>query len=344
MRQISANFFRTVILSVIALWVFYLLRFVLLPFFIAAGVACLGEPVIDWAQRRFSCPRWMSAITIFIIFLLLLSGAAYAGVVFGLPGLREVLEQLPSEIQALLTSLFGGGQVHVFGVTTSAAGFAADIEHGLRNFFSPGAALNWAAIGAAVGMGAILTIVLVIYFLLTGPRLVRGAIWTVPPRHRPMATLLSQRMFHVIWRYIGGMAIIVAYAAILTWCVSAYILHIQHAVLMALVVGCLELVPIIGPTLSALIIGAIALSRGSVGVVIGFAGFAFGLRMSIDQLIGPVVLGTAVELPAAVIIFAMLVGGAIWGILGVFVAVPFAAFIRIALQVIYEHPAPGLEN
>ncbi|HTW93382.1 MAG TPA: AI-2E family transporter, partial [Tepidisphaeraceae bacterium] len=86
----------------------------------------------------------------------------------------------------------------------------------------------------------------------------------------------------------------------------------------------------------------IALSRGNVGVVIGFAGFAFGLRMSIDQLIGPLVLGTAVELPAAVIIFAMLVGGAIWGFLGVFVAVPFAAFIRIALEIAYDQQAAEL--
>jgi predicted PurR-regulated permease PerM len=162
----------------------------------------------------------------------------------------------------------------------------------------------------------------------------------IPPRYRPAAAQFGRRCLPLLWRYIAGVMLVVAYASILTWIVAKLILNIPHAGLFAIAVGLLELIPVVGPILSAMLIGTMALSRGGVGEILGFAGFALGLRLSIDQLVGPIILGRAVSVPAPIIIFTMLVGGTLWGILGVLLAVPAAAMIRLALEMAYEEEPP----
>ncbi len=70
-----------------------------------------------------------------------------------------------------------------------------------------------------------------------------------------------------------------------------------------------------------------------------FLAFYIALRLSIDQVVGPLVLGRAVELHPVVIIFAFLAGGVLFGALGVLLAVPFAAAIKTVLSVYYETDA-----
>src|SRR5439155_26707689 len=109
-----------------------------------------------------------------------------------------------------------------------------------------------------------------------------------------------------------------------------------NAILLSILTGILELIPVLGPILSAAVLGIIALDQGSVWIAIGFACFALALRLSIDQLVGPLVLGRAVRLHQVVVIFAFFAGGVLFGALGVLLAIPVAAIIKIALKNHYE--------
>ena len=74
---------------------------------------------------------------------------------------------------------------------------------------------------------------------------------------------------------------------------------------------------------------------------VGFMGLAVFLRVSVDNVVGPLVLGRAVTLHPVVIIIAFLMGASLFGIIGVFVAVPVAAAVKIVLAVWYgEDQAP----
>ena len=64
--------------------------------------------------------------------------------------------------------------------------------------------------------------------------------------------------------------------------------------------------------------------------------YATVLRLSIDQLIGPLVLGRAARLHPTVVIFCFLAGGLLFGVAGVILAVPLALTIRVTLQALYE--------
>ena len=103
----------------------------------------------------------------------------------------------------------------------------------------------------------------------------------------------------------------------------------------------------VGPIASFILFGLLAVQQTAYGQIIGFGIFAIALRLSIDQLVGPLVLGKAAEIPALVVIFAFLVGGTLYGLLGVILAIPTAAAIKIVLANIYgdaEDASPAIEQ
>ena len=88
------------------------------------------------------------------------------------------------------------------------------------------------------------------------------------------------------------------------------ILGINHAVFLALLTGILEIVPVIGPTSAAILAGLVSL-RTATGIIniFEYAAYATLLRLSIDQIVGPVVLGRAAHVHPVLIIFCFLAGG-----------------------------------
>ncbi|HWB53295.1 MAG TPA: AI-2E family transporter, partial [Tepidisphaeraceae bacterium] len=163
--------------------------------------------------------------------------------------------------------------------------------------------------------------------------------WLVPPSVRPGVWTVAQKSHPVLYRYIGGVIVVVAVASVLCYIGAGLLLGLPDAVVVSLAVGVLEAVPVIGPITSAALLAIIAIGQGTMSILVGVALFAFSLRLFIDQLMAPIILGKAVRLHPAIIIFAFLAGGTLFGILGVLLAVPAAAVTKVALQVHYGDSA-----
>jgi predicted PurR-regulated permease PerM len=145
-------------------------------------------------------------------------------------------------------------------------------------------------------------------------------------------------------RYLIGMFGIVVVAALLAWPAIALVLHLPFALLLALLTGLLELVPVLGPVASAGIVGLLSLEQHGLWAVIAFAAYVTVFRVVIDRLIGPVILGRAVSLHPVVVIFALLAGGLVLGMAGILLAVPVAASVKIVLDYYYSHPMRGARS
>jgi len=145
-------------------------------------------------------------------------------------------------------------------------------------------------------------------------------------------------------RYFIGVIAVVVYSSTAAYLGLGIVLGIPHAVLLALMTGLLEMIPMAGPYAAAVIAGLVAV-RYATGIepIIAYAIYATVLRLSIDQLFGPIVLGTAARLHPVVVIFCLLAGGALFGIVGVILAVPVALVLRTTLAILYDEPqaAPG---
>jgi predicted PurR-regulated permease PerM len=107
---------------------------------------------------------------------------------------------------------------------------------------------------------------------------------------------------------------------------------LRYALPIAVVTGLVEIVPFVGPVVAGTIAALFALSQGGVNLVVGVVVFYVVLRQVEDQIVSPVVLGDAVELHPLVVIFAVLAGGALFGILGTLAAIPIAASIKVIID------------
>ena len=93
--------------------------------------------------------------------------------------------------------------------------------------------------------------------------------------------------------YLRGIFVVVLFTAGVTYIVTGLIFHVRLAIFLSIAVGLLELIPVIGPILSFVAFGLVAVEQTSVATIIGFGLFAIMLRLTIDQLVGPLVLGRA---------------------------------------------------
>jgi len=334
----------TTITVVVGLVVFlYLVREILLPFAVAGIVAFVATPLVDWLAGRTRLPRALYALA--ILFALLGLGGLLGWL--GAPPLLKELELIAGNLQGTVTGLLrvllGNGTFNLMGERLNAVGLGAMIARGAQSWLSQaGRMLELAALGVAGVFGAILAVVLLGYFLLDAHRIGRGLCWLIPPRYRAFTARVGRNLEPVLRRYFLGVGLVVLYASTVAYIGLGLVLHIHHAVFLALITGLLELIPFIGPAASAVIAGLVAVQQAASGWdIIAYCIYATALRISIDQFFGPLVLGRAAYVPPVLVIFCFLAGGLLFGIVGVMLSVPVAISIKVLLSVIYEEPELG---
>ena len=319
---------------------FYLIHVVLLPFVFSAVAAFLLTPFVDWLAKTIRAPRIVIALVVFVVLLGLIGFGAY----FAIPALLQQGYSAVSHLQELierpLQNLLGNGQVQILGQATSASDLAAAAVAKLRTQLEQGGTATAIATWTFGGVfGFFLTLALLAYFLASGGQVVRGLLWMFPPDWRPVAARIFDRLRPILFRYFAGVAAVIVYAGSAAYIGLGLFLNLRHAAFLAALTGLLEVLPVVGPGLSALIAGMVAVQEAksiwSIGV---YAIYAAALRLSIDQLVGPIVLGNAARVHPTLIIFCFLAGGALFGIVGVILAVPVALTVKVALATIYGEP------
>ena len=331
----------TTITVVVGLIVFlYFVKAILLPFVVSAIVAFVATPLVDWLAARTRLPRWVYALG--VLFTLMALGALL-GWLGAPPLLREVqriLGDLQGTVTTLVRVLVGNGTLDLMGQRLDATGIGAMIAREAQAWMAQdGRILEVAALGVAGIFGGILTLVLLGYFLLDAHRIGRGLAWLIPPRYRLFTTRVGRDLEPILRRYFIGVGLVVLYASTAAYIGLGLVLNIQHAVFLALITGLLELIPFVGPAASAVIAGLVAVQQASSGwSIITYCIYATVLRISIDQFVGPLVLGRAAYVPPVLVIFCFLAGGLLFGIVGVMLSVPVALSIKVLLAVIYQEP------
>ena len=337
-RALDSGETRAVMLGAAGLAFFlYLIKVILLPFIFAAIIAYVCTPLLDWLTKRTRWPRTLFAVAVFLI-LVCVSGFALTFAVQRLAvEARGIAAELPGMLENLASQAIGQEPVRIFGQSLTAHEIAQAAIDRLRDLTVQSDALVMlTGFSIATLMGVFLTAVLLFYFLASGLRVARGLFWLVPPHRRPLVARIWTRLDPVLYRYFVGVFIIVVYATVAAYVGLGVILGIKHAVLLAVLTGVLETIPFIGPTSAAVLAGLVSL-RTATGImsIFAYAIYATLLRLSIDQLVGPIVLGRAAHVHPALIIFCFLAGGVVFGIPGIILAVPVALLIKSALATLY---------
>jgi predicted PurR-regulated permease PerM len=329
-------------LAVLAV-VLYAVRYALLPFVFAVAIAFVTDPLIRNVQTRLGTARWPVAALLYIVIALLLSAVGYLVVSTAADDLVRIAAAAPETIRKLITQAFGPAGVSLFGQRYTPDQLADELFQAVQKLVGVDAAARVAGLGLSGVFGAFLTLVLTPYFMISGPRLADGAIWLIPPERRQSVQVLLPRIVPVLRRYLIGVFLVVVYTSLVAWIGFGLVFRLPHAILLSITVGVLELIPVVGPLASATIVGVVAIQGGELWGAVFLMAFAIGLRVSIDNLVGPVVLGQAARIHPVVVIIAFVVGVMLFGVVGVLLAVPVVVCIRIALEHYYSEPISGGE-
>jgi predicted PurR-regulated permease PerM len=325
------------VFTVIAI-LLYQVRAALLPFVFAAAIAFVVDPVIRTLQRRLGSPRWVAAVFIYLAILAILGGTGYWIAQTVGPDLMQVVAHIPEILRRFLTEFLGKKGIAVAGHTYTPDQIIREMGIEAAGMLGTGALGKVLGMAASAVFGSAMLLVLMPYLMISGPRLAAGTIWLLPPERRHSVEVLLPMLIPALRRYLVGIFLVVVYTATLGWIGFGAIFHLPHAALLSIAVGVLELIPVIGPIASAIIVGLVAVQQASFRDAVFLMGFAIGLRLSIDNLFGPLVLGQAARVHPVVIIIGFVVGAMLFGIVGLLLAVPTAVVIKTALQHYYAEP------
>jgi predicted PurR-regulated permease PerM len=340
------------LLAVAAIFIVYRAGDIVRPFVWAAIVAYVLLPGVALLERRLSLPRTLSALIIFVGLLATVIGGGRVLVPLVVEQLRELQRTLPTlVVNAENTLTETADQLGLEDLDQVIVGFAGvtDLSQMIgRN-----------AVAFVVGLGHFLLELLVFFiatfFLLRdAPRLLQWIRRILPRSQRNELVPLIADVNALLGRYVRGQLFLIGVMATATF-IGLSLLQVPFSILLAILTGVLEVIPIVGPITAGAIACLVALGHpapwglSQIWYVVVVAVMYTVLRHAEDYFVIPLVIGRIVKLHPAVVIFSLLTGGAVFGLLGVLVAVPVAATTRLVL--IYagaklrdEDPFPQLEE
>ena len=338
--------------AVAALYIVYRAGDIVRPFVWAGVLAFVLLPVVGLLERRLSLPRTVAAAIVFLGLLAAIIGGARILVPLALDQLRDLQRTLPTLVANAQNTLTE---------TADQVGLE-DLDALIVNFAGVGDLTQMVARGAVpfiVGIGHFLLELLVFliatFFLLRdAPRLFQWFRRILPASQRNELIPLFAQVNTLLGRYVRGQMFLIGVMSVATF-IGLSILQVPFVLLLAIMTGVLEVIPIVGPITAGAIACLVALGHpapwglSQIGYVAIVAVMYTVLRHAEDYFVIPLVIGRIVKLHPAIVIFALLTGGALYGLLGVLVAVPVAATLRLVL--IYlgaklrdEDPFPQLEQ
>ena len=295
-----------------------MLILIVVALFLAVGI----EPMIVWLERRHF-RRWI-AVTVVLL------GIAVMLALFLVAAITPLVEQgrqFASHAPELLTHIRDRYPI----VSDLDEKYHLE-EHLTTQLDGSGSALATGLLGAgravfsAVADAGIVA-VLTTYFLIDYPRIRTNLYRLVPHSRRPRAIAIGDQILAGVGGYVLGNVLI---SVITAGCTFAWLLifDVPYPLILALLVALLDLIPIVGSTIAGVIVALVSLTV-SVPTALATVAFFIALRLLEDYLLVPKIIGKTVAVPALVTVVAVLLGGALLGIVGALLAIPVAAALLL---------------
>lgn len=312
---------------------------ILFPFGLSLFLAILLKPLADGIQKgicRMGIPKFpydVSIVAAFLIFLTVLYLiATYVLVPFGRQ-FQEFIKQVPDlldEVQQAILAL--EEQYNVAEMPEEGKRLIGNILGKLGNYTLSLASFSLSAVFSLASTMVELIVVPVItfYMIKTGGRFVRGFITLFPESYRPHLTKLFEEMHRVLSAYIVGQLSLSVLMTVVVF-LGMLALGIPYPLVIGLLAGVVEMVPVVGPIVGAIPPILLGLAESS-GLAAKVLIFYIIVQQTDSHLVMPKLMGSVTNVHPVAIILGVLVGGQLYGIVGMMVAVPVLAVLQILLR------------
>lgn len=322
-------------------WAVYSIRWALPPFFIGFTFAVLLDPLVDSFEKR-RVPRGAAVFLVFLIFLALFSAMA-----FPLPLIFNQAVEFFGEAPQIFEDMRGHADAWLAGHQEflNRVGLPLNVEAALDQYreqisgLVQGAAtgaMGWVQASLARMAWVIITPIITLYFLVDIDRIRTRLIYLIPDETREGVLEITRDIGKLLVQYVRGLILVCFGQGIVVWLALQLGFNLPYALLVGLVAGVLYAVPYIGFLLTLILGLVIAWSTGyGIGYMVGVGLTLAALNQIFDLLITPRVIGGQVGLHPVASLFALMVGGGLFGLPGMLLAVPVAASIRVVISRFY---------
>lgn len=324
----TGSWIRGAIVVALAYAVYQLSGFILV---IVASIVIASaiEPVTQWARRR-SIPRLPTVIGMYVVGALLLAGFFYF-LLLPLIGevsvfMRTLTIYSNSVVEGSILSNMFENQTFFGDLDTK--GLLSDLNTYLNdfsNFLSQGVLTTASTIFGGLA-SFVLMIVLSFYLAVQEDGIGKLLKIIVPFKHEDYAVSLWRRSQLKIGYWMQGQLMLGLVVMVLVY-IGLLIIGVPHALLLAVLAGLFELIPLFGATLAAIPALFVAYAAGGMTTALVVALLYIVIQQLENHVIYPQVVKKMVGVPAIVSILALVIGGSLAGFLGVLVSVPVAAVI-----------------
>ncbi len=309
------------------------------PVFIGFGIAYLLNQPVKYLTDKFKMKQNMSVgivILLLIIFIVFSSS-------FVLPILAQnimaLIKTLPSSVDSM-TKVFEemniGGSVFKKFIEENANKITETIA-AISNFILSNMS-NMLAYSGKVFMNTFIGIVLAIYMLLDKQNIVMGAkkitaILFGKARENKIS-MLAGKANYVFAHFIMGLILEAVFVGVIAF-IGFYFMKIPYALMLSIVIFFTNMIPYIGPFIGLAPAVMVALMHKPITAI--YVIIFITILQQIDaNIIGPKIMGNFIGLKPMWIIISILIGGNLFGFLGMLLAIPTAAFIKIVLDEILD--------
>jgi predicted PurR-regulated permease PerM len=302
------------------------------PLLIAIAVVYLLNPLVSALERR-GVPRVAGAGIVYVLFLCIVALVVSLLVPVVTRQVTAVIDHFPDYL--------ADGQAYVRRVAArfgQEPNFRLDADQ-VRNWLSAGEnrqtvtryLTGLRSVTTSLLSGLIIFVlgpVMAFYLLVDLPRLRRGAMALVPPARRVEVTALMDRIGQAVGGFFRGQLLVALFVGVAS-SIGLWAIGLPFWLLVGMVAGVFNLVPLVGPFIGGALAVIIALISGEPLTALWAALVLLAVQQIDNHLISPNVMGRTVQLHPVVVMLALLVGASFAGLFGMLVIVPLVAVAKI---------------
>lgn len=312
----------------------YVAAGIIVPLLFAMLLAMLLNPLVN-RLNRWKVPRLLAITLAVLTAMLALAGLAYfigtqaANFSESLPQLKVKLNELGLEAERWAQRAFNMPRREM----------TAAMEKVKTESMENGGMLVGQTLTAVGTLFAFFFLLPVFTFLLLLYKKLLLSFFArlFPPRDQPVLQDVIKNTKGVVQSYLMGLIFEAGIVAVLNW-VGLLIIGVEYALLLAVIGALLNLIPYIGMMIATILPMVIALATGEPSDAVWVLALYAFVQFLDNNFIVPRVVASRVQLNALVSIVVVMIGGALWGVQGMFLAIPLTAM----LKVIFDR-VPGLE-
>ncbi len=315
------------------------LAVIMLPVVISALLYYLLKPIVDLLEKA-----GVSRIAAITLVFIILSGLLIWGVAVAVPSLVDQILTFADNLPSYLKE--GEKQVNLLLKNNQFNAILTQLENMVNNFSSKAAdyaetfsksAVNWvgnvASLVTRVAVAIMISPFILFYLLRDSGKFKERFIEFLPTKIRQPSLRVLSNINAQLSSYVQGQVTVAIVVAIL-FSIMFSVIQLRYATTLAIIAGILNMVPYLGSFLAMIPAFILAMVAGPIMVV--KVAVVFIIEQTIEgRFVTPLVIGSKLNIHPITILFVLLTAGSMFGVWGVFLAIPIYASVKVILSEIF---------